>query len=423
MNNTEKIDCIEKDGLIINAEFKNFLKKNNIDTYEAIWGIKNGQYIQIDTKIVDRFKKVYFNEDSIDGNFWQTKHKNGNKIPIFYKKNGNKIQAIGLTQLFKLSYNKTIHKTINQDKKAELDLPETIFGTVKDDFALKGRVQFSHLASTHVRFEQEIKEEVLGTPNPSYYPNYIEQSNTNGDRVNSYTTLMDSDAKIRGYKRYPLRNQTKSYPLPTDSNGKINHDVTTKFKPLDAGVTFKGKIRFHNLKKAEIGALLSAITLHGKSGTHYHNIGMAKSLGYGKIQIKIIPKNLNYTHEEYLKAFEDEITKEIPEWKNSPQLRELFAMTDSKVNNDDKLVYQQLKNSYGKNEFVEAKKRKEYLQPYSEFGKTNQTKPNQNNKSHPNRQKPKQKETLNDLSNHFATPKKSSMKRGLTIVKKKRDKE
>ena len=290
-----------------------------------------------------------------------------------------------------MAYNKTIHQAIKQDKKDNLDLPETIFGVVKDKFALKGRVYFSHLASTHVTFENQTKEEILGTPNASYYPNYIEQNDTYNNKVNQYTTLMDEDAVIRGYKRYPLHKSLKESQKTNE-----NEKVRTKFKPLDSGTKFRGKIRFHNLKKAEIGALLSALTFHGNSDKYMHNLGMAKPLGYGKIEIKLSLNNLKHSQNEYLDEFEKLMCNNIPNWKDSSQLKELFAMADIKTNNDDKLIYQQLKNQYDKNEFVEAKKRREYLIPYSRYGKNREK-----NVHHMHNKKQKHNYTVNDLAEHF----------------------
>lgn len=102
-----------------------------------------------------------------------------------------------------------------------------------------------------------------------------------------------------------------------------------------------------------------------------HNIGMAKSLGYGKIDIKLEPRNLKYTQNEYLKEFENEISKHIPNWRNSEQLKELFAMANRDINIDKNknLVYQLLENPKpkykDKNDFTGAKKDKDYLLPYS----------------------------------------------------------
>jgi len=240
---------------------------------------KNGNKIQLDKSVFEDFKSVYFeNKESIDGQYWKEKFNEGKgeKIPIFYTKdNGGRITAIGLTQLFKLAYKKTIFEAAKQaSNDAKFDLAETIFGTVRGDRTLKGRVYFSHFKSSFKRFEAP-KEGVFGTPNPSYYPNYLEQR-PNG----SYITLMSKEAKIRGYKRYPLHEDIERL-----SAGNDNEKMKVKFKPLSANTVFKGKIVFHNLKKVEIGALLSAITFHGRSDKFMHNIGFAKPYGYGKIDI------------------------------------------------------------------------------------------------------------------------------------------
>jgi CRISPR-associated protein (TIGR03986 family) len=322
---------------------------------------KNGNDINVSKNVVDKFKSVYFeDENSILGQYW----KNKNRIPVFYQKDKNgKILAIGLTQLFKLAYNKTILEAARQNKKNKFDLTETIFGV---ESKLKGRVFISHAFSNFCRYENK-KEVVLGSPKPSYYPNYIEQTNINKEHVNRYTTLMDKNAVIRGYKRYPIQPQIISITEIGD-----NQNIATTFKPLEKGVKFKGKIRFHNLKKAEIGALISAITFHGNENKYYHNLGMGKPLGYGKVKININIKGLKYSKETYLNEFEKLMNswsnKPYKNWINSLQIKELFEMANK--NNNRVLRYQQLeKNINGRkiNEFVEAKKRKEYLFNYSKI--------------------------------------------------------
>ncbi len=344
--------------------------------------ISKNDFIPVSQRVVENFKTVYFNENSVDGMYWQKKFKETGKIPVFYKKINNQIVAIGLTQLFKLPYNKSIAQAIEQDIQDKTDLAEAIFGYTKDKKALKGRVQFSHFKATTIRFEAsnyerlEPKEEVLGEPKPTYYPNYIEQTDISGNRVNKYKTLMDEDAHISGRKRYPLRQTITTNPVSTNDDGVENENVATKFKPLDSGTTFKGKIRFHNLKPQEIGALISALTLHGNNNTHYLNLGMAKPLGYGKVKINI---NTIITHkysdntienreiEHYLKEFEKTMRLFEPNWLQSNPIKELFATTCANTNNDGKLVYQKLKNSQDKNDFVEDKKARKYLKRYSQW--------------------------------------------------------
>lgn len=334
--------------------------------------IKNDKTIDLDDIVVKKFKLAYFHEDSIDGKYWEKQWKKGEKIPVFYSKDqSGKINQIGLTQLFKLAYNKSLHEAAKQNtKENRFDLAQCIFGITNEDNALKGRVQFSHMKSSHVTFEKE-KSEILGEPNPTYYPNYIRQNNVHGDKVKRYKTLMDSDAEISGWKRYPLHNT-----IVASRGGNDNEDVRSRFKPLDTGSKFQGKIRFHNLKKAEIGALISALTFHGQEQSHMHNIGMAKSLGYGKISLELrLSTYLKYTKKEYLEAFEQSITKEIPDWGDSAQLTELFAMSSINCKSNEELSYQLLENpnpKYGldkkraeSNDFTGAKKEKEYLLPHS----------------------------------------------------------
>ena len=324
--------------------------------------------IPLDKKVFSDFSKAYFeNKNSIDGQYWKEKFKNPKtKIPIFYIKNEKQeIVAIGLTQLFKLAYKKSLFDAAQQViKPNQLDLAETIFGTEKDKLALKGRVQFSHLKSTTERYEKQV-DAILGSPNPTYYPNYIRQTNVNGNKVNKYITLMDEHAEIAGWKRYPLHSETMPSGESSDKEA-----VKTHFKPLPSETVFEGKLRFHNLKKAEIGALLSAITFHGNTNC-MHNIGMAKPLGYGKIEIKLTPKNLKYSQTEYLQEFENMMNSKIPGWVGKTQLRELFAMANVHTKPNTALAYQLLENpkpkydldkrNPEKNDFTGAKKVKEYL--------------------------------------------------------------
>jgi CRISPR-associated protein (TIGR03986 family) len=331
---------------------------------------------ETEKEILDNFKKVYFSEGNSEtqklGKFWKEQLTQNNPIPVFFKKSKKgKIQAIGLTQIFKLAYSKTIFDAVKQTTVPnKLDLAETIFGTEKEKLALKGRVQFSHLKSTTERYEKQV-DVILGSPNPTYYPNYIRQTDVNGNKVNKYITLMDKNAEISGWKRYPLHSE-----LMPSGESSDKEKVKTHFKPLPSETVFEGKLRFHNLKKAEIGALFSAMTFHGNHNC-MHNIGMAKSLGYGKIGISLTPKNLKYTENEYLQEFETMMNSEIPGWLALTQIEELFAMANVNAKPNSNLEYQLLENPnpkeeysttnkhgkkiYEKNDFTGAKKAKEYL--------------------------------------------------------------
>jgi len=325
-------------------------------------------------KVVEKFKKVYFESESVDGNFWRDNWNREIGIPIFYKKNGNTVTDIGLSQLFKLAYNHTIDEatkqvfeTITRDKKQyiKLDLAETIFGTTqnellkdekskKDTFALKGRVQFSHFKIDNIPNNYDEVYTVLGSPNSSYYPEYIAQNCKKDGKVlnDKYNTLMDKTSKIAGWKRYPLR-----YGKPKFIKAEEGTDSATKFVPLGTyngdnfnEFTFSGKVRFHNLKKEEIGALISALTFHDNQENFYHNIGMAKSLGFGKIKIDI--KTNKY--KEHLIKYETMMNNFTKDWIASEQIKELFTMAFKDLNINDKLKYLKLDPDKN-NEFVDKK--------------------------------------------------------------------
>ena len=373
--------------------------------------IRNGNKKQVSAEVIKRFKTVYFDDASaVDGQYWKKEHKS-RPIPVFYTtdRNGN-IRDIGLTQIFKLAYNKSIADAAKQHtQNGRLDLATLIFGIEREGDALKGRVYCSHLKSTLRRYESTVVQEVLGEPKPSYYPNYVRQTDIQGNKVRQYKTFMDEDAQIAGWKQYPLQNGIQHYELPKKANDEVNTDVATEFKPLGSGTVFKGKIRFHNLKKAEIGALISALTFHGEEHTHLHTIGMAKPLGYGKITVEVGVNSLLYDRKVYLDAFEELMDtwekKEYKKWRRSVLVESLFAMHN--IRNERSLKYQTLDN---KNEFAEAKKSREYLKPYSEFSSTEKKKITQQKKDNTN----KKQNSASSKSQHPTGISKTKMRKAIT---------
>ena len=338
---------------------KNTGKMGDGKGFEFIF-FESKKELQVDKKVFEDFKFAYFDsrdtepKESEDWKFWKEKLYKGEKVPVFFQKNASgKILHFGLSYLYKLPYKHSTKDGLYQSHNEKtLDLAEVIFGYVKDKDALKGRVQFSHFKAlaNSVKVLEE-RTEVLGTPRASYYPNYIMQTK----KVNPYITYMDNGFKISGWKRYPIQKEIQHYSLPKSKDGKVNTKVGTIFKPLDKGVKFTGKMRYHNLKKAELGAIFSALTFHNTKECH-HSIGMAKPLGYGKIEIKIDGIEIK----EYLKEFETEITASLGSWAESEQIIELLTMASIQNNNrDSELRYMELK------EFAKNKASKNYLQNYS----------------------------------------------------------
>jgi len=312
------------------------------------------EIIKISKETYQNFLFAYFDErktepkESPDWAFWKQKLKNGERVPVFFQKNGKEIAHFGLSYLYKLPYSHSVKDGIpplhNDERK---DLAETMFGYIGKDEALKGRVQFSHFKATSNIKTLKERTEILGTPRASYYPMYVKQQ-----KEKLFTTFMDGDFNISGWKRYPIH---KNGVKKTEDTG--NENVGTTFAPLKEGVVFQGKVRYHNLKKAELGALLSALSFHNTKEC-FHNIGMAKSLGYGKVELKIDGIEL----EEYLKAFEVEISEQVGEWANSEQMLELLSMaTEQQNSGNSNLKYMELK-SFASNKTGEGK---DFLRNYT----------------------------------------------------------
>lgn len=322
--------------------------------YEFIF-FHSKEELKLREEVVENFLFAYFDKrttepkESPDWTFWKKKLENGEKVPVFFQKNGKEVAHFGLSYLYKLPYRHSVKdgipSTHNDSRK---DLAQTIFGYIGKDEVLKGRVQFSHFKATSSGSVLNKRTEILGTPRASYYPMYVRQNSTD------FTTFMNDYFSIAGWKRYPIHSGAR-VERTTDTG---NENVGTTFGPLKEGVVFKGKLRYHNLRKAELGALLSSLTFHGTEGC-FHNIGMAKSLGYGKIDIKIDGVDT----EEYLKAFELEISTSIDDWAGSVQLKQLLSMA-SEQNNAENSALKYMKLT----EFANCKsKSKDYLKLYTEL--------------------------------------------------------
>ena len=319
----------------------------------------------------------------------------GGRVPVFWIENTipspdqpeERIVAFGLAQMFRLPA-RSLHDAIPPQHKGNKrsDVADRLFGFVRDKEALRGRVAFSALnlpysqSNAHVRFGRVVTA-VLGAPRPTFYPAYLEQPDytmPNGKLVpgtdasgqvippkRMYQTWLSPEVRIRGWKRYPvaadapadqpetLRLQHPEAFIPTQRNGQANYDVATAFWPLKGGSAFSGSVRFHNLRRAELGALIWALTWGGDPRLR-HSIGMGKSLGMGSCVMEVEwnkstliwcgdpagqgarlaekAKNDSRQRQVFAEECRDEFVVEmnrfISDWINSPPMCELLAMAN-----------------------------------------------------------------------------------------------
>ena len=119
----------------------------------------------------------------------------------------------------------------------------------------------------------EDRKVILAEPKPSSFMDYLVQNNNK-------ITYNSDNFELRGVKQYWLHSN------PVESNNSNNTNIGSSIVPMNSGTEFKGKIRFQNMTKDELGLLLWSIKLEANS---WMNIGMGKPYGYGAISIK----NLN----------------------------------------------------------------------------------------------------------------------------------
>jgi CRISPR-associated protein (TIGR03986 family) len=230
--------------------------------------------------------------------------------PLFYLLDGTgKLEFFGPTLFFRLPYPYCTGDYAPQatvDPDGPLDLAESIFGTVNGEAqgdkphtgAHKGRVQFGDASlsatpdsgSPFLEGQDGIRwPSVLSAPKPTSYQNYLVQRDPEGKRENllSYSSRpIDVSDKgeatvLRGFKLYwhrgsaapdlhlqPLTKHLKQY---------------TVIRPVKPQVSFRGRLRFENLRPLELGALLAALELPGDLR---HHLGMGKPLGMGSVEIR-----------------------------------------------------------------------------------------------------------------------------------------
>ena len=252
-----------------------------------------------------------------------------NGVPVFYveytDKEGKKRIAFGHTGFFRLPYELTIGDHIPEELKSEdkTDFAEAIFGK-ESKWASRVFFEDAFLGEgQNDVFMNETSPKILASPKPTAFQLYLEQPNEENTYSRNLKHWDDKDALIRGHKLYWHRDTPDN---PTDkyswNEGEAKNDTQhTIIKPIKRNIKFKSRIRFENLTKEELGALLFVLDL---PQNHYHKIGMGKPLGLGSIEIK--PKVFIVDREKRYKSLfkddawnlaEEDKTGEINEFKNA----------------------------------------------------------------------------------------------------------
>ena len=311
--------------------------------HEYLFATEEGEEIVLPEPVQHQFLEVQKTHPLFDSYFLKRLN-GGGRIPVFYATNmeGTEILHVGLTRTYRVPFRQGVKDGVPKSHELSPDLCELVFGRIsKEGDALKGRVVLGHAFPISEVDETQFKKVsgILGEPRASFYPYYLAH---NGTDYNTYNT---SPLTLAGRKRYRIHTGNTTTDLPQgnkDEEGKTkNEDVITKFNALHEGITFGFRIMVHNLLPQELGALLSALTLHQQKGV-YHNLGMAKGYGYGKLKLTEVSLNgFKYDKvDRYLEVFEEEMSRFTYQnnrtlWKDSRQVRTLLNIaaehTDEEV--------------------------------------------------------------------------------------------
>ena len=320
----------------------------------------------------------------------------GDPIPIFYletvgadkKPLKETVAAMGTAFMFKLAQTNSTHQMLKNSSAdhvspmSDLDLPSLIFGTVEGE---EGKPGFKQSLKRRASFEWAVAQlpqnacgpiasnaTILSSPKPSYYPIYVRQPNRDGNQLQlrrkqhpqgldrdvadqsyaSYTPLSADNPvelyspELAGTKLWPAapdRLQSPHLNLPQPPQAvQGNNKVQIRLNALPVGAKFAVKLHIHNLRAAEVGALLWALTfgdedaLHGKPGKYRHRLGMGKPFGLGSLSLVVrntdgLRPNAPDSPSNFLVQFLEEANSFVGrnrDWSTCSAVRALYKTAD-----------------------------------------------------------------------------------------------
>ena len=242
------------------------------------------EQLTVTDEVMRGFMQIH--QDSDEWAFWRTKLAAGSLdmgVPVFFHRSGSEVSSLGLAMMYKLPYRHSLHQAITHTHGAHLqgqtpDLADLIFGRIDDDQgSLRGRVG---IGMAHILDDQGVQTQtfgptVLSNPKPTFYPAYVRQDRSR------FQQLMETEAELAGWKRYPPA-PVEVAPAPAKSGP--TSQVVLEAVPEDT--RFTTRVRLHNLRRVELGALLWILDFGGRAG-HRHGLGMGKPYGLGQVSLQL----------------------------------------------------------------------------------------------------------------------------------------
>jgi CRISPR-associated protein (TIGR03986 family) len=195
---------------------------------------------------------------------------------------------------------------------AVIDLAEAIFGYVRGKDLCAGRVFVSDatlISEGDPWLSQEpITPRILATPKPTTFQHYLVQPNDQKRDLKHYASTPETETVIRGHKLYwhkadvgKAEIEDREF-LHEPESEQLKDTQHTQVKPVKPGISFSFTIRYENLSKVELGALLWVLHL-GADERYRLNLGMGKPLGMGSVKITYTVSRSDHT-ERYSTLFD-----------------------------------------------------------------------------------------------------------------------
>ena len=197
-------------------------------------------------------------------------------IPCGYLIEGKQISAIGHGLCFRIPYKHGIMDAVPallQD--GTIDFAAAMFGSKE-----KWRSRLSFEDGIPVGAVEQLPSGMahpLLQPNPTSYQLYLKQEP--GAKLKHWDS---PGTQIRGYKLY-WHDKASDWKATAEEKKLTN--VVRPITPLAKGSRFQARIRFQDLSKEELGALLMVFDMGGHQKRTAYKLGQGKSLGLGSVRI------------------------------------------------------------------------------------------------------------------------------------------
>lgn len=194
---------------------------------------------------------------------------------------------------------------------------------------LAGRVAFNHAVSEGVpKFLGDspgycVPLKILGQPKPSAWEFYLSQKDED-DRPVTYGDLPGDDGgELAGRKFYLHQPETGIDDIRAtrcDENTKacqVRSDQATLARFIcPSGSKFKFAVRFSQLRRWELGALLAVLEPHrldedGKPGQYAHKLGLGRPLGMGSVSIEVDVLRIHDRQDSEVENIAEEAIEEL----------------------------------------------------------------------------------------------------------------